>query len=164
MPASRVVRGYFRWEGHATGAGALPAPYVYVYLGDTSLRNRAPFLVDSGCDYTTLSPQDAHRLFGDNYLTMDFSTQPESIEMHGIGDTPAFGLRTHADLTFLADNGDAITLDIPIVIAQPTPLMPGRHGNWLIPSLLGRDILSHFDLALSYNPPSVSLIEAAVPA
>ena len=120
-----------------------------------------PFLVDTGCDYTTLSPQDAHRLFGDNYLTMDFSRRPESIEMHGIGDTPAFGLRTRAELTFLADNGDEITLDTPIVIAQPMPPTPGRQGNWLIPSLLGRDILEHFDLALSYNPPSVTLTEAA---
>ena len=128
MAADRVVTGYFRWEGHATGAGALPAPYIYVYLGDTGLRNRAPFLVDTGCDYTTLSPQDAHRLFGDNYLTMDFSRRPESIEMHGIGDTPAFGLRTRAELTFLADNGDEITLDTPIVIAQPMP--PDARTSW----------------------------------
>lgn len=133
MPERRVVHGYFRWEGHATGAGALPAPYVYVYLGDGSLRNRAPFLIDTGCDYSTLNPQDAHRLFGDEYLSMDFSPNPASIEMHGIGDAPAYGFRTHADLAFRADNDSDIQLAIPIVIAQPMPSTPGRHGNWLIP-------------------------------
>ena len=161
MAEQRVVRGYFRWEGHATGAGALPAPYVYGYLGDNSLHNRTPFLIDTGCDYSTLNPQDAHRLFGDAYLDMDFSPGPASIEMHGIGDTPAHGIRTHADLAFRADGDSDIRLAIPIVIAQPAPPTPGRHGNWLIPSLLGRDILKRFDLALSYNPPTVTLTEAA---
>ncbi len=139
----------------------MPAPYVYGYMGDKSLRNRTPFLIDTGCDYSTLNPQDAHRLFGDAYLDMDFSPGPASIEMVGIGDTPAHGIRTHADLAFRTDDDGDVQLAIPIVIAQPTPREPGRHGNWLIPSLLGRDILQYFDLALSYNPPSVALTEAA---
>ena len=28
---------------------------------------------------------------------------------------------------------------------------------WKLPSLLGRDVLQHFDLHLSYDPPTVSL-------
>ena len=31
-----------------------------------------------------------------------------------------------------------------------------------MPSLLGRDVLQHFDLSLSYHPPSVALTEASV--
>ncbi len=154
------IHGYFRWEGHATGAGALPAPYFNVFVGERLPNNQVAFLIDTGADYSTLNPKDAHRLFGDAYLDMDFSPGPATIEMHGIGDTPAHGIRTHADLAFRADDDSDLRLAIPIVIAQPAPPTPGRHGNWLIPSLLGRDILERFDLALSYNPPTVTLTEA----
>lgn len=154
------MHGYFRWEGHATGAGALPAPYFDVFVGERLPDNQVAFLFDTGADYSTLNPKDAHRLFGDAYLGMDFSAHPSRIEMVGIGDAPAYGFRTHADLAFRTDDDGDVQLAIPIVIAQPTPREPGRRGNWLIPSLLGRDILQYFDLALPYNPPSVALTEA----
>ena len=155
------VHGYFRWDGHATGAGALPAPYIDVFVGERHPSNQVAFLIDTGADYSTLNPKDAHRLFGNNYLAMDFSANPARIEMLGIGDTPAYGFRTHADLTFRFEGDSEITLAIPLVIAQPTPPTPSRQGNWLIPSLLGRDILEWFDLELSYNPPSVTVTESA---
>ena len=37
---------------------------------------------------------------------------------------------------------------MPILFARPTPVEPGDHGNWRLPSLLGRDFLRHFRLEL----------------
>ena len=37
---------------------------------------------------------------------------------------------------------------MPILIARPEPAEPGDHGNWRLPSLLGRDFLRHFRFEL----------------
>ena len=50
---------------------------------------------------------------------------------------------------------------MPVLIAEPTTPFRSHQGNWQMPSLLGCDILRSFDLALSYNPPTVTLTEAA---
>ena len=91
---------------------------------------------------------------------MDFGAGHGTIELQGIGGGQV-GVRTLADLTWRDTNGQDLTISMPIVLVQPNPPAPGLRGNWTIPSLLGRDILAHFDLELSYNPPAVTLTEAA---
>ena len=51
-------------------------------------------------------------------------------------------------LTLNSVNDEMYRIDMPILIACPTPVNPGDHGNWRLPSLLGRDFLRHFRLEL----------------
>ncbi len=49
-------------------------------------------------------------------------------------------------------------VDLPVLIAEPQPVLPSDAGNWGLPSLLGRDFLRHFRLELTYgDSPSVLL-------
>ena len=159
---TRRIEGTF--QPHGLGApphvSVLPGPYV---VADVELAGQAievPFLLDTGADFTTLNPQDMLRIWGRRFLSIDFTEDPD-VQLAGIGEQTATGRFHEATLTFLDSDRQPIAIPLTLVIAQPTPLTPGLHGNWQIPSLLGRDILEHFDLALSYNPPSVMLTEAA---
>ena len=79
--------------------------------------------------------------------------------MIGIGQGSSRSFVTPTELTFFADDGSQIRITLGIAITEPVPPDPGAHGNWRMPSLLGRDVLQHFDLSLSYHPPSVALTE-----
>ncbi len=46
-----------------------------------------------------------------------------------------------------------------IGVAEPIPAVPGWHGNWVAPSVLGRDVLQRFDLRLGFHPPLGVLTE-----
>ena len=154
-----VIDGFFSGQGHATGPGILPAPYVHAYFRTQQGDERVRFLIDTGADFTTLSPFATHRLLGNDYLNMDFSTLPGTLELQGIGGVH-LGIRTPAELLWRARDGAVFATLMHIVLVQPTPPTPGLHGNWTLPSLLGRDALRYFDLQLSYNPPTVTLLEA----
>lgn len=161
-PLARRIPGSF--QPHGLGApsrvSVLPGPYL---VADVNLAGEAievPFLFDTGADFTTLNPQDMIRIWGRRYLDMDFASDAD-IQLAGIGEQTAVGQFHEATLTFLDSERQPLAIPMTVVIAQPTPATPGLHGNWQIPSLLGRDILAHFDLELSYNPPSVTLTETA---
>ena len=119
-------------------------------------------MIDTGAEITTLGPRDSLTLLGRSYLTIDFSSIPGTREMIGIGQGSSRSFVTPTELTFFADDGSEIRITLGIAITEPVPPDPGAHGNWQMPSLLGRDVLQHFDLSLSYHPPSVALTEASV--
>ena len=117
------------------------------------------FVIDSGADYSVLGPEDALDVFGPAYLSLDFADPDTSLELSGVGGGVTRLLLRELPLAFFADDGSRVAVTLILAIAEPSPPAPSDRGSWLLPSLLGRDILHHFDLRLSYHPPTVALIE-----
>ena len=115
-------------------------------------------LIDTGADITTLGPEDALAILGWSYLEMDFTDPTTRLDLTGVGSAGA--TIRDALLTLITETQEQIEMPVILAIAEPDPRVPAAHGNWLMPSLLGRDVLQYFDLHLGYHPPSVVLEEA----
>ena len=135
-----------------------PAPYVYAGVLVNGLETSVEFLVDTGSDMTLLSPSAAFAALGWQYFELDFQDPSLRIEMVGVGEAGAI-VRT-VDLVFQDDGGEDLVIATAVGIAEPKPAVPGWHGNWVTPSMLGRDVLRRFDFSLGYHPPAGTLTEA----
>lgn len=144
-------------RGHLSDAPL--APFVIASVGDVSLRLRARFMIDTGADFSVVAPLDTLRLFGDD---IDFSGTTSDFAIAGIGGVETRFIRMPIQLNFSADDGQRLTKTYDMAVLEPSPERAGEPDGWAMPSLLGRDVLQHFDLHLSYHPPSVSLTEAAL--
>lgn len=144
------------------GSPALARPFIdaditvhEVGFGLGVAHGRVSFLIDSGADRTSLTPDDASRLFGAHYFELNVADDPGLIGLSGVGRGLAPHIVREAELALYRDAGGVGIFELDILIAAPPP--PGPDWISPLPSLLGRDILEHLDLHLSYNPPSVSL-------
>ena len=102
-----------------------------------------PFLIDAGSSATTLHPQDALELLGDDYFQIDFANDPHRVSARGVGGVVNRVVR-HATLGITSIDREPYFLRMRILIAEPTQSAPRGHGNWQLPSVLGRDFLRHF--------------------
>ena len=130
---------------HAMVSGGTPTIQIDVVAAAGAAE--VAFLIDTGADATVLHPRDAHRILGDGLATIDFAADSRRAPGLGVGGDADRVVR-NATLTLRSVDGDPYSLDMPILIARPTPAEPGDHGNWRLPSLLGRDFLRHFRLEL----------------
>lgn len=130
---------------HSIVSGGAPVIGVRVGLGGHS-RDIA-FLIDTGADATVLHPADAYRLLGDDLHGIDFDHDPRRTPGLGVGGAVDRVVQ-NATLTLRSEDRQLHPIDMPILIARPIPAEPGEHGNWRLPSLLGRDFLRHFRLEL----------------
>ena len=116
-----------------------------VSLGDQAMEVR--FLIDTGADATVLHPTDAKRILGDDLRRIDFNRDPRRTTGEGVGGAVERVVRD-TTLTLRSEDRRLHPIEMPILIARPTPTEPGDHGNWRLPSLLGRDFLRRFRLEL----------------
>ncbi len=122
------------------------------------------FRLDTGADFTTLSPKDAYSVLEERYLEMIFDPEEEVVEMIGAGGGASTIIR-QVQIALFDENGQPVSITLGIALMKPSPRQPGAQGhwdNWDMPSLLGLDILHRFDLSFSYHPPSAALVEASV--
>lgn len=120
------------------------------------------FRLDTGADFTTLSPQDAYKVLEERYLEMAFGPEEEVIEMVGAGGSASTIVRQVRIVLFDEDDRP-VPITLGVALMRPSPRQPGAQGhwdNWDMPSLLGLDVLHHFNLSFSYHPPSAALVEA----
>lgn len=117
--------------------------------------------IDTGADYTALSPAHARAVLGAAYQGIDFDRDIARFDLYGISGSASQYVIRPASLTFSDEEHKPVVVDQPILIARPSTPLPTPDSNWEAPSLLGQDALRSFDLALSYNPHSVTLTEAA---
>ena len=158
---TRRVVGHFREHERGNIASPSLAPYLLARFGPEPTEPAIEVLIDTGADWTALGPRDALTLLGRAYLEIDWQRARGRIEIAGIGQRDTTAVISPMQLWLRDIGGTYFAVTLQVAICEPFPSTPGLHGNWQLPSLLGRDILSHFDLALSYNPPSVTLTEAA---
>ena len=62
-------------------------------------------------------------------------------------------------LTVFMDDCGSRTTEVPVCVVAPVPAQPGDRDCWLLPSLLGGDLLRLFDLFLGGDPLTVTLTE-----
>ena len=137
----------------------MPRPYIKVAVSDGSANYSVNFLIDTGCDQSTLHPFDAYRLWGHDFLWWDFEGYPLSKTTTGVGGV-AGSVERDVRLSFTAedDRVESLSLACRIEVAQPDDRSDPRFSNWNLPSLLGRDVLAHFRLEMAYLPtPAVTL-------
>ena len=102
------------------------------------------FLVDTGADLTVIHPHDSLRLAGADPHNERWATirQFPSERFGGAGrDLPYFGVP--AVLGFNNDDGTIDQLPIRVWFGEPVSALQEHE------SLLGRDVLEHFDLTFS---------------
>ena len=143
-----------RFRGYVHPTRALPhsvvsggAPLIKVSLALQGRSDDVRFLIDSGSDATILHPTDAQSFLADDLYRIDFERDPRRIAGMGVGGAADRVVRD-ATLTLRAVDEATYTISMPILIARPTSAEPGDHGNWRLPSLLGRDFLRHFRFEL----------------
>ena len=105
------------------------------------------FLIDTGAEATVLHPADAQRFLGDDLQRIDFARDRYRAAGLGVGGG-ADRVARDATLTLRSVADETYAVEMPILIARPAPAEPGDHGNWRLPSLLGRDFLRHFRFEL----------------
>ena len=130
---------------HSIVSGGAPLIRIRVSLDGRS--KRIPFLIDTGTDATVLHPSDAQRILGDRLQQIDFGRDARHFAGLGVGGAVDRVVRD-ATLTLRSEDRRFYPIEMPILIARPTPVEPGDHGNWRLPSLLGRDLLRRFRLEL----------------
>ena len=143
-----------RFHGEVREARALPhsivsggAPLMWVELALSGRSRDIVFLIDTGADATVLHPTDAYAILGDDLHRIDFNHDPRRTPGLGVGGAVDRVVRD-ATLALQGEDRRLHPIDMPILIARPTPAEPGDHGNWRLPSLLGRDFLRRFRLEL----------------
>lgn len=141
-----MIRGFF---------SPRKRPYflaTFTFPRATALRNflKIPLLVDTGADRTLLSPRDAKLIasFGIN-----ISELPNGAPSLGVGGVAQTRL-LDAEVTF----GSSPSIQLTVVVLEPIdPPAPTA----VIPSIMGRDILSRFALFLEERTNRVLLLDAA---
>lgn len=137
-----MIRGYFG------GPPGRLRPFVIATITLPSLRlaGLVHFLVDTGADSTLLAPRDVLT------LGLDLRGLPHDIPSTGVGGrTPT--VSTEATITL-----DTLTFTTLLRILTPTTQRQQRLLS-TIPSLLGRDLLSHFALFVEPRTQRVLLLE-----
>lgn len=158
---SRRIVGEFGERVHPPHPAVRPTPAAYVAANveiDGKLAS-IKLLIDTGSDITTLGPEDALAILGWSYLEIDFTDPATRLDLTGVGSAGA--TIRDALVIFTDEAQQRIVVPVTLAIAEPDPRVPAAHGNWLMPSLLGRDVLQFFNLYLGYHPPSVVLEEAS---
>ena len=126
-------------------SGGAPVIQIEVALEGRSVD--VSFLIDTGADATVLHPTDARALLRGGLHRIPFENDPRRAAGLGVGGGVERVVRD-ATLTLRSVDGESYLMEMPILVARPMPAEPGDHGNWRLPSLLGRDFLRHFRFEL----------------
>ncbi len=113
------------------------------------------FLIDTGATSTTLNPRAANRVFP-GYAKLDWRRDPRLGGVRGVGGTSRI-IRRMCAIRFEDDRVGDVHWDGPVDLIEPTA------DGWVLPSLLGRDVLDNFRLTVSKQESLISL-EIQLPA
>lgn len=117
-------------------------------------REQVPFMIDTGADLTIVAPRRTKALFGAEF---DYNSVPSFRRLAIAGIGPGTVDTIIQPVGLLMTDVDAVGYRFSQTMLFAVP-RPGVSGGWRVPSVLGRDVLRRFELRLSFEPPTVSLI------
>ena len=119
--------------------------------GITYVWARVEFIVDSGAGSTLLHPRDAQGRVGiQPFHQADLSRRAGRVTYTGVGGNVTYFV-TPVRYRFQHDDGRYQYIDGTINVA------PLRADNRQLPSVLGWDVLSHFEVLLNWTTKTVEL-------
>ena len=135
---------------------ALPAPIErYAPSIEAELRwegyvERFEMLIDTGSEVSILYPDQGTALLGEHFERVVTRASAGREYVGGVEGQLNRAIRIPVEMTFHDEEGVSFRFDTTILVAEPIFSDPdGDRGNWDTPSLLGRDLLLHFDLHVS---------------
>ena len=136
-----------------------PSIEVNVRWGDRE--KSFDFLIDTGSEVTLLFPGQAQALFGTAFRDFEFDRPGDRELVAGIDSVMSAVLPVPVSLNFHDEVDSPEPFDVDILVVQPNPSNLDDSdlglGNWDNPSILGRDLLLHFDLFVSGSTSEVYL-------
>lgn len=140
-----MIRGNFQPIGDALAPCVLGTVHIpSIGIGDMNIL----FLIDTGADTSLIGDFDAFRMVRD--FGVDLTDLPIGTPSEGIGGVVA--TRTAMSTLTVDDFTRNLRIDI---------LEPSSETHFSVPSLLGRDVLSHFALFVEERTRKVLLLEPA---
>ena len=118
-------------------------------------------MIDTGADYTIVQREVVLSLLEAAGVDPDESSNTDQILLNGVGPVPITCRIQRAGLKFVDTDGGELVLASSILVPQAnedTQHSRPESERSRVPSLLGRDVLRRYELNLSYDPPTVSLI------
>lgn len=91
----------------------IPRPYIEVTVSDGFRSDGVNFLIDTGCDQTTLHPKDAYELWGRDLLGWDFEGDQSRKTSAGVSGLAA-SMERDVRLSFTADDDRVESLYSPV--------------------------------------------------
>lgn len=120
-------------------------------------RVRQSFMIDTGADYTIVQPDAALPLLSAAGIEVAPETSSDDVVLSGVGPAPLTCAVQSAGLSFIDELGNELILTVAVLVPRPSSANRPTANRARTPSLLGRDVLSRFDLHISYDPPNVAL-------
>ena len=157
-PLTRVFPGQFQSRRIAPHPDLITTtkPYVQVELLIGRERLAVPFMIDTGADFTIVQPRiAAHVLRADARRSRRRGS--DIVHISGVGQGSVRTRVRTVGVSLRDVSNEPYWFTHSVLLAEPVDPGP-MSATWILPSLLGRDILQRFNLNLSYDPPSVSLI------
>lgn len=143
-----VIRGFFESDSGQRYPMVRVGLFLPALTGQFAV---VDFLVDTGATLTCLHPKDAIFLLGlDPAALADPTRWSDRVPTAGIGGSVEY-YRVSARYLFIHEEIAPQQIDAPIHIAQL------RAENQQLPSLLGRDLLAHFNMAFTIAGDSITL-------
>lgn len=111
------------------------------------------FLIDTGADLTTICPADAVRVWGAQYLAINFEQDETNEPIQGIGGSQLLTVRRMTRLTLFPSTARVRELHLEHEVS----ILPPDSPSWIDQSLLGRDVLGMFELTISQRRRAIEL-------
>lgn len=132
-----------------------PHPYLIAALNvplvTRSRWSSVTFMVDTGAAHTCIHPLDAIRSLGMQPAQLvNPALWPKVVQSRGVGGGARY-FEVPASYGFASDDGSVEVIESNVWIGQLTA------SNQRMPSLIGWNLLKHFDLRVHGGRPSISL-------
>lgn len=129
------------------------APSIEAQLHCDGNEAQVDFLVDTGSEASILYPEQAAAQLGEQSVQAARRRSTAREMIGGVEGQLNRAFRIPVEITFSDEEQVPFLFDTTILVAEPNPTsLESRgdaRGNWDTPSLLGCDLLLHFDLHVS---------------